>query len=88
MAKIETITFQSCGLKCVADLYLPDPEKYPFPRAGVVMGHGTAMIRTLLNPQATYFSDAGYVAMAIDYRTFGDSEGEPRAQIFPLDQVS
>ena len=30
---------------------------------------------------------AGFVVLSIDYRTFGDSDGEPRGRLQPLDQV-
>lgn len=83
----EPIHFDSCGVQCAADLYLPDAEKFPYPRPGVVLGHGFSIVKGALTSNAKYLADAGYVAMAIDYRTFGASEGEPRAQVAPLDQV-
>lgn len=83
----ESVHFQSCGATCAADLYLPDPATFPYPRPGVVAGHGFSITKEALAPHVTYLVEAGYVVMAIDYRTFGASEGEPRAQIFPLDQV-
>jgi dienelactone hydrolase len=36
---------------------------------------------------AERFAAAGFVTLAFDYRYFGDSEGEPRCQLFPLEQV-
>jgi fermentation-respiration switch protein FrsA (DUF1100 family) len=33
------------------------------------------------------FVAAGFVTLAFDYRFFGDSEGEPRCQVLPLEQV-
>ncbi len=87
MANAKLIHFDSGGVKCAADLYLPDAGAYVYPRPGVVIGHGFSIIKSALVQQATYLVNAGYVVMAIDYRTFGESEGEPRAQIWPLDQV-
>jgi len=87
MANAKLVHFESGGVKCAADLYLPDAGTYAYPRPGVVMGHGFSIIKSALVQQATYLVNAGYVVMAIDYRTFGESEGEPRAQIWPLDQV-
>jgi fermentation-respiration switch protein FrsA (DUF1100 family) len=82
-----TITFKSGGLNCAGDLYLPQgfdsARQYP----GVVLGHGTAQSKQSLVTQGEFFSRAGYVVLAIDYRSFGASEGEPRGQIFPLNQV-
>jgi acetyl esterase/lipase len=37
--------------------------------------------------QGEFFSGAGYVVLAIDYRSFGESEGKPRGQLFPMMQV-
>jgi len=36
---------------------------------------------------AERFVAAGFVALAFDYRFFGDSEGEPRSQVFPLEMA-
>src|SRR5215471_14426643 len=81
------ITFKSGGLHCAGDLYLPPgfdaARKYP----GLVLGHGTAQTKQSLVNQGEFFARAGYVALAIDYRSFGASEGEPRGQIFPLNKV-
>ena len=33
--------------------------------------------------QGDFFSRAGYVVLAIDYRTFGRSGGEVRGELFP-----
>ncbi len=83
----ETVMFDSAGLRCAADLYRPDPERFSGPRPGIVMGHGFGVVKEALPPHAAYLADAGYVVLAIDYRTFGSSEGEPRRQLFPLRQV-
>jgi hypothetical protein len=84
---VEEVRFDSCGVACAADLYQPDPGSFPGLRPAVVMGHGFSVIKSALVPHAQYLVDAGYVVMAIDYRGFGESGGEPRAQIAPLDQV-
>ena len=36
---------------------------------------------------AEAFARAGFAALVFDYRHWGDSEGEPRNQLFPLDEV-
>ena len=36
---------------------------------------------------AEAFARAGFVSLVFDYRHWGDSEGEPRNQLFPLDEV-
>lgn len=83
----ELVRFESGGVSCAADLYIPDSNRFDLPGPAVVMGHGFSIVKAALTEHAQYLVDAGYVVMAIDYRTFGDSEGEPRAQISPLDQV-
>lgn len=45
------------------------------------------MVKEALVDPATYLVHAGYAVLAIDYRTFGASEGEPRGQLFPDKQV-
>ena len=83
--KVEQVDFDSCGVRCSADLYMP--EGLDGPRPGIVMGHGFGVVKEALQPHAAYVAQAGYVVMAIDYRTFGSSDGEPRRQLFPLHQV-
>jgi fermentation-respiration switch protein FrsA (DUF1100 family) len=51
------------------------------------LGHGTAQTKKSLVSQGDFFSRAGYIVLAIDYRSFGESEGEPRGQLFPMQQV-
>ncbi len=83
----QVVKFKSEGINCAGDLYLPpgfsSSRSYP----GLVLGHGTAQTRKSLVGQGEFFSRAGYVVLAIDYRSFGESEGEPRGQLFPLVQV-
>jgi len=83
----QRVTFKSGGINCAADLYLPPgfsaSRRYP----GLVLGHGTAQTKNSLVGQGEFFALAGFVVLAIDYRSFGESEGEPRGQLFPLVQV-
>ena len=81
------ITFKSCGIECKADLYLPKDKKGPKRRPGLVIGHGFSLVRSTLTEQAQCFADAGFIVMAIDYRTFGESGGRPRGQLFPLNEA-
>lgn len=80
-------SFKSGGVNCAADLYFPPAfspgRSYP----ALVLGHGTAQTKRSLVDQGEFFSRAGYVVLAIDYRSFGESGGEPRGQLFPLVQV-
>jgi fermentation-respiration switch protein FrsA (DUF1100 family) len=83
----QAVKFKSGGINCAGDLYLPagfsSSRSYP----GLVIGHGTAQTKKSLVGQGEFFSRAGYLVLAIDYRSFGESEGEPRGQLFPLAQV-
>lgn len=83
---VQKVTFKSGGLNCAGDLYLPDGHKGG-KRPGLVIGHGFSLVKEALVEEAGYFSRAGYVTLAIDYRSFGESEGEPRGQLFPLNEV-
>ena len=71
------VTFTSSGEQCAAWLYLPDAATEPVPC--VVMAHGFAGTRADAIPDfAERFAEAGFAALAFDYRHFGDSAGEPR----------
>jgi acetyl esterase/lipase len=88
MSTTEKITFPTGGgLRCAADLYLPDLKKRSEKRPALVIGHGFSIVRSMLKEQAQMFCDAGYVVLAIDYRSFGESPGEPRGQLFPLQEA-
>jgi fermentation-respiration switch protein FrsA (DUF1100 family) len=83
----QPVTFKSGGINCAADLYLPPAFSASRSYPALVVGHGTAQTKKSLVNQGEFFSRAGYVVLAIDYRSFGESEGEPRGQLFPLLQV-
>jgi len=83
----EEVFFPSGGLRCAADLYLPDDLQSDEQRAGLVIGHGFSCVKSMLTEQAGAFQRAGFVVLAIDYRTFGNSEGEPRGQLFPFEEA-
>lgn len=81
------IQFTSKGITCEGDLYLPadfDPAgSYP----ALVIGHGFTVARTSLVEEGRLFAEAGFVTLAIDYRHFGTSGGEPRGRLYPLQEV-
>ena len=71
------VHFTSAGAECAARVYRPTPTGGAAPV--VVLAHGFGGVRALrLDAYAERFAAAGYVAMAFDYRGFGDSAGEPR----------
>ena len=81
------VFFPSGGLKCAADLYLPDGARIGSKLPGLVIGHGFTVVKEALVEHGRWFARAGFATLAIDYRTFGRSEGEPRAQLFPMNEA-
>jgi hypothetical protein len=85
MTTARTIAFYSDGLRLSGVLTIPDGAG-PFP--GVVLCHGFTGIKELILPYyAGRFAEAGFAALAFDYRGFGESEG-PRGRLIPLEQVN
>ena len=80
------VFFKSGGIQCAADLYLPKNPKRS-KRPGIVMGHGFTLVKSMLTEQAQFFCDAGFVVLVIDYRSFGNSGGRTRGQLFPLNEA-
>jgi pimeloyl-ACP methyl ester carboxylesterase len=69
------VTFLSGGDRCAAWLYEPGGDELC---PAVVLAHGfTGTRRDRLGPFAERFAAAGILALAFDYRGFGDSEGKP-----------
>lgn len=74
------LSFESNGISCAADLYLPDNMAQPVPC--VVMGHGGSGTKRLgLPAYAHKFAGGGIAALVFDYRGFGASAGQPRQVI-------
>ncbi|MFB4273206.1 alpha/beta hydrolase [Nonomuraea sp. GTA35] len=76
--------FNSVGTRCAGDLYLPETSD---PVPGLVLGHSGVMVKEALAFFAPHFVKAGFAVLAIDYRTVGSSEGEPRGLDYPQRQV-
>lgn len=85
--QVEQVRFRSGDGECGADLYLPGDRASGKRRPAIVLGSGFATRKESIRPHAEYFAKAGFVALAIDYRTFGESSGDVRHQVFPLWQV-
>lgn len=84
----KNITFTSKSLSCRGWLYVPDDLTQGQKAPTIVMAHGFTGVKEMILPDfAERFAAAGFVTLAFDYRYFGDSEGEPRSQLFPLYQV-
>lgn len=82
------VTFTSQGLKLAGWYYVPKGMKADEKRPAIVMAHGfSAPKEALLANFADRFAAAGFVVLVFDYRYLGASEGEPRGQIFPTEQL-
>lgn len=76
----EHLRFPSGGAECAGWLYRPEAPSGDV--ACVVLGHGFGAVKEArLDAYAERFSDAGWAALAFDYRHLGDSGGEPRQLI-------
>lgn len=82
----EDHVFESEGTRCAGWLYRPEgPPRPPV----VVMAHGFAGERRAgLSAYAERFAKQGMAAFVFDYRTFGDSDGQPRHVVNPFDHVA
>ena len=84
----KNITFRSKGLNCAGWLYVPDNLKVGEKAPTIVMAHGLSGVKEQgLSTVAEHFMAAGFVTLVFDYHWWGASEGEPRCQLFPLEQV-
>lgn len=84
---VSEIRFFSCTAECAADLYLPSDVAGARSRPALVIGHGSTMVKEALVEHARHLVGAGYVVLAIDYRGWGRSGGEPRALLRPVSEV-
>jgi len=83
----EDSEFTSDGDRCAGWLFRPDGEDEETPV--VVMAHGFGGERSFRLPAyAERFAERGIAAFVFDYRSFGDSEGEPRQLISPKRHVA
>ena len=82
-----SVEFYSEGTKLAADLYLPDNLSPKEQRPGVVLCHGYTGVKSLYLPDmAAHLNHAGFVAIAFDYKGWGDSDG-PRSRLAPYGRV-
>lgn len=70
-----TVSFPVAGVRCTGYLYLP-ADSGPVPC--VVLCHGFSGTMDRLFDYAEMFAAAGSAALVVDYRGFGESDGEPR----------
>jgi fermentation-respiration switch protein FrsA (DUF1100 family) len=66
--------------------YQPDDGGGPLPT--IVMAHGfSATKEQTLDDYATVFCRVGFAALVYDHRNLGASDGEPRGEIVPYEQI-
>lgn len=87
MITSRTIEFTSEGVTCEGDLYLPAGFDESGAHAALVIGHGFTVARSSLIQEGRLFAEAGFVCLAIDYRHFGGSGGQPRGRLWPLQET-
>ncbi len=86
IAMRKDIEFGAEGVTLRGWLYVPDGARKPAPT--VVMAHGFSGVKEdFLDRFAEVFCAAGVVAVAYDHRNFGASDGEPRQEIDPWQQI-
>jgi uncharacterized protein len=84
----QPIEFKSKGLTCKGLKYPAAGAKSGDKRPCIVLAHGFSAVKEMyFTDYAEAFSKAGYIAIVFDYRFQGESEGEPRGQIFPWEQI-
>jgi fermentation-respiration switch protein FrsA (DUF1100 family) len=80
------IEFSAEGVVLRGWLYVPNNATGSVP--AIVMAHGFSAVKEMyLDRYAEVFSAAGLAALVFDNRNFGASEGEPRYEIDPWQQV-
>lgn len=82
---VQDIEFNADGTLLRGWLYRPKLAKIS---PAIVMAHGWGCIKEFyLDKYAEVFASTGYVVLVYDNRNFGDSDGEPRQEIDPWQQV-
>jgi pimeloyl-ACP methyl ester carboxylesterase len=75
----ERLDFTSQGTRCSAWLTLPAGDGL---HPGVVLVHGLGATHDMMLAQyEQHFAAAGIATLAFDYRSTGDSDGQPRQRI-------
>ncbi|MDP1920604.1 MAG: alpha/beta fold hydrolase [Myxococcales bacterium] len=85
---LRPVTFFSEGHRLAAHLRLPDDLKPGERRPAVICCQGFSLVKEVWLPKhAEAMNRAGYITLHLDYRYFGESEGQPRCRLVPRAQV-
>ena len=88
MGERRDVSFTSEGTTCRGWLYPPGGGAPVTGAPAVVMANAFSAVKEIhLDGFARRFADAGLAVLAFDYRTSGGSDGEPRSQVVPHDQL-
>lgn len=88
MGERRDVSFTSEGTLCRGWLYLPGDGVPAAGAPAVVMANAFSAVKEIhLDGFARRFAEAGLAVLAFDYRTSGESDGEPRSQVVPHDQL-
>ncbi|CAN5430197.1 alpha/beta hydrolase [soil metagenome] len=84
----QDIEFNAEGTILRGWLYSPQQLSVGVKAPAIVMAHGYNCIKELyLDKYAECFAKAGFVVLVYDHKNFGDSDGEPRQELDPWQQV-
>jgi fermentation-respiration switch protein FrsA (DUF1100 family) len=85
---IKRVEFASGDGRCVGHLRTPADLREGEQRPIIVYCAGMSLTKEVwLPPHAERMVEAGYLTLNFDYRTFGESSGEPRCRLLPESQV-
>jgi dipeptidyl aminopeptidase/acylaminoacyl peptidase len=83
--EVTDVEFMADGTRLRGWLYKPHSDQ---PLAAIVMTHGYNCIKELyLDKYAEAWAKAGFVVLAYDHRNLGASDGEPRQELDPWQQI-
>lgn len=86
MAVVTDVRFRAGEVTLAGRLYRPAG---PGPHPLIVLSHGFSVLMAMgLPPYAEAFCAAGFACLVYDHRNFGASEGTPRHEIDPWQQVA
>jgi len=78
--RVQPVQIPSAGVMLAGDLYIPDGVSAGSPRQGVVVtGAWTTIKEQMPGLYAAEMARRGYVALAFDFRTWGESGGPSRS---------
>jgi dienelactone hydrolase len=80
--RTDGIRFRSEDLSCAGTIYRPEGDG-PLPAVSLLHGFGAVRRMRNIPEVVTLLAEAGILALAIDLRFLGESEGAPRQQVLP-----